>query len=202
MHKYLPQVGHALARRCNFRRSQGARYSAIALTGLLLTGCGGDMQDLEAYVAEVKSRIPPGINPLPEIKPYETFEYQAENLRDPFDPSELARGLALTGGQTADSSVSLDPNRASEFLESFPLDFLRMVGTLAQKGQLWALIRTPDSTIERVSKGSYLGQNNGKITQISAAKIELIEIIPDGFGGWRQREGSIALSEESVAFSN
>ncbi len=175
--------------------ARAASLSTLVLAGLLLTACGRDMQDLQAYVAKVKMRKPPGIEPLPEIKLYEMFEYQAESLRDPFDPSAIPRQPAMGDGQIAGSGVSPDPNRTPEFLESFPLDTLRMVGTMEQSGRLWALIKTPDATIQRVAQGSYMGQNNGKITLISDASIKLMEIVPDGFGGWREREGLIALSE-------
>jgi type IV pilus assembly protein PilP len=170
-----------------------ASFGALALAALLLVGCGRDIRDLQAYVAEVKMRKPPGIEPLPEIKPYEMFEYQAEHLRNPFDPSAIAG--QPTGEQVASSDVSPDPNRTPEFLEGFPLDTLRMVGTLEQSGRLWALIKTPDATIQRVAQGNYMGQNNGKITLISDASIKLMEIVPDGFGGWRERESLVALSE-------
>lgn len=178
--------------------SGGLRASALGATvlvSLLLVGCGRDMHDLQAYVSEVKLRKPAGIEALPEIKPYEKFEYQAEGLRDPFDASVIARQPDSAGEQTAQNGLSPDPNRPTEFLESFPLDTLRMVGTLEQSGQLWALIKTPDTTVQRVARGNYLGQNNGLVTSITDANIEITEIIPDGFGGWREREGMVALSE-------
>ena len=80
-------------------------------------------------------------------------------------------------------------------MENFPLDTLRMVGTLEQKGTLWALVQTPEKTIQRISAGNYLGQNNGKVLEVSDAGIKLEEIIPDGFGGWRKRDGAIGISE-------
>ena len=114
--------------------------------------------------------------------------------RDPFDPGELAAKVAKQT-QPTNPQLSPDPNRTPEFLESFPLDTLRMVGTLSQGEYLWALIRTPDSTIQRVSEGNYMGQNYGKIVQVSDVVIKLTEIIPDGYGGWRERASSVALSE-------
>ncbi len=161
---------------------------------VLLAGCGRQMRDLEDYVEEVKSREPPGIEPIPEVKPYKSFKYQASNGRDPFDAS-IFQAKIVQNIRKTNSTISPDPNRTPEFLENFPLDTLRMVGTLEQKGTLWALVQTPEKTIQRISTGNYLGQNNGKVLVVSEAGIKLEEIIPDGFGGWRKRDGSIAISE-------
>jgi type IV pilus assembly protein PilP len=176
-------------------RLRTAATFALASATLLISGCGRDMHDLQAYVAEVKLRKAPGIESLPEIKPYEKFEYQAEDLRNPFDASVIAHHTPTGQGRLEHGAISPDPNRSPEFLESFPLDTLRMVGTLEQNGQLWALVKTPDATVQRVAQGDYMGQNNGKITLISDAGIQLMEIIPDGFGGWHERESQVALSQ-------
>ena len=160
----------------------------------LLAGCGREMRDLQDYAEEVKSREPPGIDPIPEVKPYQSFKYQANNARNPFDATIFQAKIVQNIRKTS-SNISPDQNRTPEFLENFPLDTLRMVGTLEQKGSLWALVQTPERTIQRISKGNYLGQNNGKVLDVSDAGIKLEEIIPDGFGGWRKRDGSIALSE-------
>jgi len=158
------------------------------------TGCGRDRRDLEDYVEEVKSREPPGIDPIPEVKPYQSFKYQAHSARNPFDAT-IFQAKIVKNIRKSNSNISPDPNRTPEFLENFPLDTLRMVGTLEQRGTLWALVQTPEKTIQRISKGNYLGQNNGKVLNVSEAGIKLEEIIPDGFGGWRKRDGNIALSE-------
>lgn len=88
-----------------------------------------------------------------------------------------------------------DSNRPREALEAFPLDTLRMVGTLDQGGQSWGLVRANDGTIHRVQPGNYLGQNHGRIANITEYEIELVEIVPDGLGGWIERQASLALSE-------
>lgn len=178
-----------------------ARFSALACTvcwlaaGLSLTGCsGGNTEDLQRFVADVRGRQPTKIEPLPEFKPYETFLYQAGDLRSPFDPAiagQTEQALAAAGN----SALHPDANRAREPLEDFPLDTLRMVGTLAQQGQSWGLVLANDGTIHRVQPGNYLGQNHGKIKQISEFEIELTEIVPDGLGGWMERPASLALSE-------
>ena len=170
-------------------------FILILLFSSLLVSCGREMRDLEDYVEEVKSREPPGIDPIPEVKPYQSYRYQANNLRDPFDASIFQAKIVENISKRPDSTVSPDPNRTPEFLENFPLDTLRMVGTMEQRGSLWALIQTPEKTIQRISTGNYLGQNNGKVLEVSDAGVKIEEIIPDGYGGWRKRDGTIALSE-------
>ncbi len=169
-------------------------FTILILVVTLFAGCGREMRDLEDYVEEVKSREPPGIDPIPEVKPYQSYKYQANNQRNPFDAS-IFQAKIVEKIKRPNSSISPDPNRTPEFLENFPLDSLRMVGTLEQRGSLWALIQTPEKTIQRISSGNYVGQNNGKVLEVSDAGIKIEEIVPDGFGGWRKRDGSIALSE-------
>ncbi|MDW3096019.1 MAG: pilus assembly protein PilP [Gammaproteobacteria bacterium] len=168
--------------------------TAFYVSVLSLSGCTEGTSDLEAWVADVKARPQQGVEPLPEVIPYKTFAYNKSDKRDPFDASIFRPKI----GQTAPkhfSSITPDSNRVPEYLESFPLDTLRMVGTMQQDEQTWALIKTPDNTIQRVLEGNYLGQNNGKIISVADDEVELAEIIPDEFGGWRERSSSIALSE-------
>lgn len=166
----------------------------LLVVSISLTSCGREMRDLKDYAEEVKSREPPGIDPIPEVKPYQSFKYQANNSRNPFDAT-IFQAKIVQNIRKSNSTISPNPNRTPEFLENFPLDTLRMVGTLEQQGTLWALIQTPEKTIQRIAAGNYLGQNNGKVLGVSDAGIKLEEIIPDGFGGWRKRDGNIALSE-------
>jgi type IV pilus assembly protein PilP len=159
----------------------------------LLGGCaGGDMSDLQQYVAKVKAREPGPIEPLPEIKQVETFAYQANDRRDPFNAgtpsSEETQVQPATG-------IHPPPNHRKEELEQYPLDSLRMVGTLDQDDTTWGLVIAQDGTLYRVRAGNYVGQNYGQITRITEDRIELTEIVPDGMGGWQERQAAIALSE-------
>lgn len=169
--------------------------AALSLAMAGLTGCGGaNTQDLERYVQEVTAQQPSRIEPLPEFKPYETFLYAAEDLRSPFIATDAVRPdapLAQAGG----NGIQPDLQRPREPLEASPLDALRMVGTLEQFGESWGLVRMIDGTIHRVQPGNYLGHNHGKISRITENRIELTEIIPDGLGGWQERQASLALSE-------
>ncbi len=172
-----------------------------ALRGLLvlalgsgLTACASsNMQDLHSYVKQVESRQHSRIDPLPEFQPFQTFVYQDKNLRSPFTPPTFNRPADLGGH--SDNGIHPDFNRPLQPLEQFPLDSLRMVGTLARNGKDWALVQDSTGTIHMVRPGDYMGQNRGKVVQITEAKVKLVEIVPDGMGGWMKRDAALALSE-------
>ncbi|NLG75532.1 MAG: pilus assembly protein PilP [Xanthomonadaceae bacterium] len=160
---------------------------AIALL-LLLGGCASDMEQLQQQVAAIKAKPGERIEPLPEIKPYESFTYQASSLRSPFVPSAPARGDIA-------SAVRPDIKRPREFLEQFPLDTMRMVGTLQLQGRNYGLVQGKDGLVHRVLPGNYMGQNDGRIVSITNTRISIIEIVPDGLGGYIERPAALALTE-------
>jgi type IV pilus assembly protein PilP len=156
-----------------------------------LSACGGTMDDLDQYINEVKARPGGRIEPLPEITPYEVFTYvaDAQGLRSPFVPDTPQASAGVGGG------IRPDSDRSREFLEGFPLDTLRMVGTLDIAQTTYGLVQTSDGLIHRVVSGNYMGQNDGRIVGISESEIELVEIISDGIGGYIERDAAISLSD-------
>lgn len=169
-------------------------FAVLSLTGLLAACSSDPTADLETYAEEVKSRQKSSIEPLPEFKPFESYAYQAGELRDPFT-SPVFTHTPATIAQASGSGIKPDFERPTEPLEEYPLDSLRMVGTLEQHEDSWALIVDTDDTIHRVQNGNYIGQNHGKIIRVTEFEVELKEIIPDGLGGWMERQASIAISE-------
>lgn len=171
------------------------------LTGMLclpvlLSGCSdSNMQELRNYVAKTKEEAKRNkhIAPLPTFVPYETYAFKSSNGRDPF---AISIGGKEQQQQASDNGIKPDPNRRKEALEEYPLDSLRMVGTLERDNSVSAIIKASDGTIHRVKVGNYMGQNYGRIIRITDDKVDLVEIIPNGLGGWRERESAIALSEE------
>jgi len=165
---------------------------ALALFSVALAGCGSDMDDLDEYINTVKARPGGRIEPLPEITPYEVFTYVADNegIRSPFVP-DLPQHSAASAG----SGTRPDPERSREFLEQFSLDTLRMVGTLVQGDTSYGLVQTSDGLIHRVVTGNYMGQNDGRIVQITESEIQLVEIISDGIGGYIEREAAVSLAD-------
>lgn len=160
---------------------------------LLLSACNGEQYgDLNVFVDDVKASKVGRIKGLPEIKPYESFAYDPSSLRDPFSPFV---DLENQKEKVADDGMRPDSNRKSEALEQFPLDSLVFVGHLEKNGKRWALISAPDDTVYRVQPGNHLGQNYGEILLISETLINIKEIIPNGTGGWADREVALQLSE-------
>ncbi|HEY2686269.1 MAG TPA: pilus assembly protein PilP [Steroidobacteraceae bacterium] len=160
---------------------------AAATLSLGLAACSGGQSDLQKWIEQTKKKPGGRITPLPEIKPYETFVYSVSNMRSPFQP----QGPNAANGQ----ALRKNEHRNREFLESFSLDTLKMVGTFKVGNQFYGLVQSKDGLVHKVQPGNYLGTNDGKITEISAGKISLIEIIPDGLGGYIERPASLALAE-------
>jgi type IV pilus assembly protein PilP len=157
--------------------------SAVALV-IALSACGGAQGNLEKWVAEVKARPAPALEPLPVMQQFETFEYAAQTMRDPFD--QTFNGAGASGPRP-------DPNRRRQTLETFPLDSMKMVGSLGQGGGLVALVMAPDKVTHRVQPGIYMGQSDGRVTAVFEDRIELVELVPDGAGGWLERPATMAL---------
>jgi type IV pilus assembly protein PilP len=164
------------------------RLLVLALaSSTLLAACTSDTKQVEQWVAEVKARPAPPLEPLPVMKQFETFEYAAQDMRDPFSAPVPDRGDGQGGGP--------DPTRRKEALEAYPLDSLDMVGTIGASGSLLGLLMAPDKVTYRVRPGNYVGQNDGKITAIYDDRIEIVELVPDGAGGWLERQAKISLED-------
>lgn len=160
----------------------------------LVSGCNGNTGDLDDYFEEQRARPAEPIDPIPEVKPYLRFAYP-EHVIDPFDASVL-EPEAPPPPPEGDSTVQIDTTRVPEFLESFPLDSLRMVGTVERDSTKWALVRIPEGTVQTVKEGNYLGQNYGRVMDISDVKMSMIETVSNGLGGYEEREISITLNQE------
>lgn len=163
----------------------------IAVAGMGLAGCSANMDELDGYINTVKARPGGRVDPLPEVTPYEIFVYKAdiEGFRSPFLPDTPQTVAGEAGG------VRPDADRIREYLESFSLDTMDMVGTLALAGTTYGLVQDADGLIHRVVPGNYLGQNDGRIVSISASEIQLVEIISDGIGSYIERDAAISLRD-------
>lgn len=168
------------------RRSFAGAALFVAVLAGMLSACSGRDADLDRFIEATKKEPGGRVEPLPEVKPYEAYNYADQDLRSPFVPG---------GSGGAGANLRPDNHRNREYLEQFSLDTLKMVGTLNLGGNHFGLVQTKDGRVHRVVIGEHLGSNDGKITDISPSKIALVEIIPDGLGGYIERPAALALNE-------
>jgi len=171
-------------------------FRCLALSFLFfLSGCGADggFSDLQSYMDEVRARPKGAIEPLPKFQPYESFTYSAAALRSPFQPPVK---LEMADRQKGSKDVKPDEARTKQFLEGFNIETFVMVGTLANDSGIFALVSGAGG-VHRVRVGDYLGRNHGRILAINDSTVDVVEIVPDGEGGWLERPRSLSLKERS-----
>lgn len=169
-----------------------ATHSIILASLLLLTACGGEeFQDLRDFVKNAGADMRGKVEPPPDIKPYEPFSYDNEaNLPDPFKPRKPDARNANRSGQNQPNL-----NRPKEELEDFPLESLKMVGFLLQKGVGHAVVRSSEGKIYRIKAGNYIGLNFGQVISVTENEAKIKEMVQDSVGDWSERESSLLLAE-------
>lgn len=162
-----------------------ALVGALCVLASGLGGCSSRDDELNNFIETTKKEPGGRVEPLPELRPYETFAYEASDARSPFMPGG-------SGGSAG--ALRPDSRRNREFLENFSLDTLRMVGTLRLSERTYGLVKTKDGLVHRVLPGNYMGQADGKVTEITPSKISVVEIVPDGAGGYMERPAALVLN--------
>jgi type IV pilus assembly protein PilP len=152
-----------------------------------LSACSSADDELDHFIEETRKQPGGRVQPLPEVKPYETFVYADMDRRSPFLPSGP--------GGSVNNTLRPDSKRNREFLEQFSLDTLKMVGTLHLGNTTYGLVQSKDKLVHRVIVGNYIGQSDGRITEITPSKITLTEIVPDGLGGYIERPAALGLTD-------
>jgi len=161
----------------------------ISTLCLILVACNGDEgDDLDKFMSTAANDMNKGVEPLPEVLPYSPIQYNADGLlADPFKPRKAA---------SKNGSLQPNINRPKDALEAYPLESLKYVGSMSRSKLTYALIKTPDNTIQQVKVGNYLGPNYGLVTAINEGDIVLKEIVQDDLtGDWIERSASINLQE-------
>lgn len=159
----------------------------------VLSACGdGNSEDLRAYVESVKARPAGKVEPLRDPVVYESYRYQSDSERDPLKPSFTASKIAPV--DTKSSIGGPNTQRDRQALEHFPIDTLRYIGSLQRDEAAWGLIKTPDGGVVPIKVGDYMGQDYGQVKSIDPERVELLEVIPDGIGGWERRTVSLVIN--------
>lgn len=167
----------------------------IAIALLLLGACsGGPDRDMKDFVRKVKEKKPGPLPSLPIFSSYKSFKYAASKLRSPFDS---AMPVNMNKAVTNQKGPMPNLNRPKEPLESFSLDSLQMVGTLAREGTVYALIKDSKGLIYRVGIGSYIGKNYGQIEKVSSTGLDIKEWVLSSKGEWQTRNTSLRFGKKA-----
>ncbi len=161
---------------------------------LLLSGCGdAGVQEVKQWMEDVRRQTPVAVQKLQEPKKFTPFVYSATDDPDPYNPAKLAVALAKLKAKSS-GTIKPDLERRREPLENYPLDTVKMVGTLEKPGLSYALLQV-DKTVFQVKVGNYVGQNFGMVTKITDSEVEVREIVPDAAGEWTERRATLELQE-------
>lgn len=175
------------------------RFAGVALVSALMSACTPDIAQLRVEVDQIKQTPAPPLEPIPVMKDPDRYAYRSFGMRDPFVSGEQGEDPILGSSEprVCTGPAAPDPNRSKEPLEEFPLDSLDMVGTLAQSGSTFGLVKDPEGVVHRVLEGNRLGQNYGVITAIGEDRIVLEEVMSDGNGCWETKNAEVALEDST-----
>lgn len=168
------------------------RKALVLAAVALLVACGEEQSELKEELKLATKDLRGKVDPLPQVRPYEPVPYTAEGEVDPFRPERI--NVAQAGGARAGGGVKPNFDRPKEPLEAFPLESIQMVGTLTRKKEYFALVKA-GSSLYRVRKGNYMGQNFGVITLIDDGQVSLKELVQDSGGDWTERTSALQLQE-------
>lgn len=167
-----------------------AYFLLPVLCTLLLTGCQEDrVANAQAQMDAIRAKPPLPVPPAPTFTPVANYAYSSGRLKSPFVPASVANELRVMAGRRVYPNLS----RPLQPLETYALEELVMKGTLKTSGKIVALIKTPDGQIEQIRRGNYMGKNHGRVTSITADRVSLVEIVPDGQDGYIERPRIIVL---------
>ncbi len=165
---------------------------AVVLT---LAACTSSEDELQQWMEQERREAKPNVTPLSPPKKFDPQPYVASNGVEPFSARKLTVALKQEARQP-NSLLASEINRRKEPLEAYPLDSMGMVGSVIKQGRQFALLRV-DNLLYQVKTGDYLGQNYGKVTEITETGVTLREVVQDAAGEWIERTSSLQLQESA-----
>ncbi|MCF9033526.1 pilus assembly protein PilP [Acinetobacter nectaris] len=157
---------------------------------LVISGCTSKVNEVNEQMHQIKNQPPLPVEKAPVFETTPSFQYGAQNIRSPFLPSSLYTELKVMAGKRVYPNFS----RAPQPLEAYPLEVLLMKGTIrGVDGHDVALIQAPDTQIYRIQIGNYMGLNQGRVVKIYPTRIDLLEVVSDGNGGYVERPRALVL---------
>ena len=171
--------------------------AALLGAGLLvgLAGCSGEQEELQQWMDQQRRVVKPSVSPLSPPKKFDPAPYLGANAVEPFSNQKLTVAIKQEARQVS-SLLAGEINRRAEPLEAYPIDSMRMVGSVTKQGRPQALLQV-DKLLYQVKVGDYIGQNYGKIRSISETEISYREIVQDAAGEWIERISALQLQEKA-----
>lgn len=176
------------------RHSRMAALLAAVTATFLLAGCGGEQEELDAWMAQQRREVKPNVPPLTPPKRFDPQPYDEARSVEPFSTQKLTVALKQEARQP-NSMLASEMSRRKEPLEAYPLDSMAMVGSVSRVGRQFALLKV-DNLLYQVKQGDYLGQNYGKVTKITETEVAVREIVQDAAGEWIERPATLQLQEK------
>ena len=174
------------------------QFFAAVLASVLLSACANSAEDdLRQWMQDLRAQTKPNVTPLTEPKQFVPAPYTQSSVVDAFSQLRLVQALRKESTNPS-SSALIDPERArrKEPLEAFPLDSVKMVGSLNKQNVPTGLI-VVDNLLYQVKVGEHIGQNFGRVLKISESEILLRELVEDATGDWVERMTTLKLQEKS-----
>lgn len=171
---------------------------AFALCGALAACSGEGHDDLKQWMAENTKDLRGSVPKLPEVLPYEPVPYEVEGMLDPFNAAKIdpesknRQGTGKGGALQPDFDAR---EMRNSLLEKYPIESLKMIGSLNINRQPMAVIQVEDK-VKQVKVGDYIGLDFGMVTQISDNEVELRELIQDSAGDWSERKSTLYLQSK------
>lgn len=176
------------------RLARGALAACVPAC-VLLAGCAGDFDELQTWLEGARKSTQPRVKPLQPPRKFEPDSYGLSQTADPFSPQKMAAAIRQEAAQP-NSLLAAELVRRKEPLESYPLETIAMVGSLARQGNFFALLRV-DNLVYMVKPGDHLGQNYGRVTKVEETRVEIRELIQDASGDWVARTAALQLQDRS-----
>lgn len=173
-------------------------FTVLLSATVALTGCGNrdNQQKLMQSLQDIRNRPSGQVDPLPERPEYQPVFYSGTDQRSPF---HLYEKQESSSGRYMPDQFRPDTKRVKGDLEQIPLESLTLVGTLQFADEKYpsALIDDSRGRIHKVTKGQYLGQDFGRVVDISEDTVLIEETVQDEQGGWIKRPRQLTMATQS-----
>ncbi|MFA0084892.1 pilus assembly protein PilP [Vibrio sp. 10N.261.51.F12] len=157
---------------------------------VMLLGCQANDNSLEDFVAKTEANVEVEVDKLKPTQSFHVMPFLSHPEGSPFELPQLAQAQT-----PAFSEVCWQPKiRVKGRLEQYRLNELHLKGIMSKGEALTGLLLLPNRQLVKVRKGQYVGENNGKIKQVTAEGLVVSETLSDGLGCWFQRQVKLTLN--------